>query len=112
MVGETLILDPAGDVVEASNFCFLPVVFVTTRVVVMRPGITGALIEAMFRWMALSSSAVRAAKSAADSSSVSGDAAAAATSIRPDPKSNGSAGVVRSSFLTFVIAVSMSADLT
>ena len=46
--------------------------FVATRVVTNRPGITGALTDGMFRWTALSGSFAMAKKFSAVSLNVSG----------------------------------------
>ena len=62
--------------------------------------------------MAVSGSAAIAAKFAAVSSMVRPAAAAVSMTIRPLPKSNGSAGVTRSSFTTSSVAVVISADFT
>src|SRR6188472_57989 len=108
--GETETLPPVAVAVARTWIGWL-VTFLTTRSVLILPGMTGASIEGMLRWMAVSGLSPRAAKSAADSSNVSGAAAACATSMRPEPKSNGSAGVVRSSLTTSVVAVVIRADL-
>ena len=87
------------------------VTFLTVRPVVIRPGMVGALIDGMLRSIALIGSPLRDANLAAVSEIVSGALLARPTSIRPAPMSNGSAGVVRSSLTTVVLAWVIMADL-
>ena len=90
----------------------LPVTLVAVRVVVSRPGMTGALIDGRLRCDGVDRVVAQARTCAAASRRTSGRGCRRpCRSTRPAPMSNGSAGVVRSSLTTSVIAVVISADL-
>jgi hypothetical protein len=92
-------------------FIFRPLTFVAVRVVLNRPGMTGALIDGMLRFTAWTGSLASAAIRAAVSSNVRPGIQELCSWMRPAPKSNGSAGVTPSSLTTLSTAVVMSADL-
>src|SRR5262245_52046881 len=71
----------------------------------------GAFTEGRLRWTELIGSLPSTAMFAAVSSSTRPGLLALVRSMRPAPSSDGSAGVVRSSLTTEVLAVSISADL-
>src|SRR5690242_3520674 len=72
---------------------------------------TGAFTDGRLSWTACTGSLPSAAIRAAVSSNVRPGFAARLTWTRPEPMSNGSAGVVRFSLTTLVVAVVMIADL-
>ena len=75
------------------------------------PGIVGALIDGVLTSSAVIGLLPSVAIRSAVSSNTIGASPALFRSTRPAPKSNGSAGVTRSSLTTSVIAVVISADL-
>ena len=75
------------------------------------PGIVGALIDGVLTSSAVIGLLPSVAIRSAVSSNTIGASPALLRSTRPPPKSNGSAGVTRSSLTTSVIAVVISADL-
>src|SRR5262245_18419244 len=109
--GLTVIDEPSGASALALKLWISSVTLVAVRVVTNRPGTSGAFTDGMLRWTAVSGSLAMAAKLSAVSLNVTGAALAAPMSIRPLPRSNGSAGVLRSSLTTSVVAVVMRADL-
>ena len=88
------------------------VTLVAVRVVVTEPGIRGALTDAMLASMAGNVPDPTSMKSAAGVSKVRAASAARSIRRRPEPLSNGSAGVARSSLVMAVVAVVLSADRT
>ena len=88
-----------------------PLTLVTVRCTVTVPGIVGTSTDGRFRPTASVGDADMAAKRSAVSSNDSEASPALVRSMRPPPMSNGSAGVVRSSLTTLVVAVVSSAVL-
>src|SRR4051794_34357993 len=72
---------------------------------------TGTFTDGRLTLIAVTGSLPSDAIRTADSSNTTGAAPATLRSTRPAPKSNGSAGVVRSSLTTLVTDVVISADL-
>src|ERR1019366_2751478 len=85
--------------------------FVAVRVTRTVPGIVGMLTDGRLRLIAVSGFSPRLAMLAAVSSKTIWASPALLRSTRPEPMSNGSAAVFRSSLTTFVVAVVMIADL-